>query len=149
MTAAAAVVFNYQTGWVSGGCEGVGISWTHTNMALTLYIAPSLSLFKLFNQTQISSDRRGNKLAALYWPQGTRFEAGRAKNGGTDGEETRPRYTTTLYRHTYIYIYTPVAYGVKTTCIYALVFLFFFLCRKRLVKRLAETTTFRVINTRR
>lgn len=116
--------------WVGGWLrfsETLVYHYTHTHPHIhrhgALYIAPSLSLFKLFNQTQISSDRRGNKLAALYWPQGTRFRAGRAKNGGVDEEETRPRYTAlytiiSVYLYVYIYTHIPAAYGVKTSYIY-------------------------------
>lgn len=95
----------------------------HTHKHGTLYIAPSLSLFKLFNQTQISSDRRCNKLATLYWPQGTRFGAGKGR--GTDVEETRPWCVPlrTIPVYLYIYIYT---YGVKTTCIYICIIVYIY-----------------------
>lgn len=124
---------------------------THT----TLYIAPSLRLFKLFNQTQISSDRRGNKLATLYWPQGTRFEArwtrvevGNGNEGGRNPTAVRGT-AITIYIYMYKYVcvcvcvYTRTLYinrSVKTTCVRGS--FFFFLRQRRLVKRLAETTAF-------
>jgi len=118
VTVAASDTF-IKRGWVSGwlggsGGGGVGIS-LHTHAHIhkhgTLYIAPSLSLFKLFNQTQISSDRRGNKLAALYWPQGTRLRGGQGEKRRSGRGRNSAAVYRTIYYHTAgipicLYIYT-------------------------------------------